>query len=121
MVSKDMTAIQQLEHWLTFAEHWCEHTPSVTINVREDEWLEVGAWVYANFDHMSGVSFLPYEEHTYPQAPYQECNKDDYEALLSEMPQGVDWSRLSEYEISDHTTSSQELACTANACEIVNL
>ena len=114
----DMTAIEQLELWLTYQKHWCEHKPSVTISVKEDEWMEVGAWVYKNFDWMSGVSFLPFSEHTYQQAPYQDTNKEGYEFLKEKMPKNVDWSKLSEYEMSDMTIGSQELACVAGACEI---
>ena len=115
---QDMNAIEQLELWKTYQVHWCEHKPSVTISVKEEEWFEVGAWVYKNFDLMSGVSFLPYSEHTYKQAPYQDCDKKDYEKLLKEMPIDVDWSRLAEYETSDMTVGSQELACSAGSCEI---
>ena len=114
----DMTAIEQLELWLTYQKHWCEHKPSVTISVKEDEWMEVGAWVYKNFDWMSGVSFLPFSEHSYQQAPYQDTNKEGYEFLKEQMPKNVDWSKLSEYEMSDMTIGSQELACVAGACEI---
>ena len=114
----DMTAIEQLELWLTYQKSWCEHKPSVTISVKEDEWMEVGAWVYKNFDFMSGVSFLPFSEHTYQQAPYQDTNKEGYEFLKEKMPKKVDWSKLSEYEMSDMTIGSQELACVAGACEI---
>ena len=114
----DMTAIEQLELWLTYQKHWCEHKPSVTISVKEHEWLEVGAWVYANFDYMSGVSFLPFSEHTYQQAPYQDTNKEGYEFLKKQMPKQVDWTKLAEYEMSDMTIGSQELACVAGACEI---
>jgi len=114
----DMTAIEQLELWLTYQKHWCEHKPSVTISVKEDEWMEVGAWVYKHFDFMSGVSFLPFSEHTYQQAPYQDTDKEGYEFLLKQMPKKVDWSKLSEYEMSDMTVGSQELACVAGACEI---
>ena len=117
----DKTAIEQLELWKTYQEHWCEHKPSVTISVKENEWLEVGAWVYKNFDYMSGVSFLPFSEHTYKQAPYQDCEEKDYEELLNRMPKNVDWSKLSEYENVDMTIGSQELACTAGVCEIVDL
>ena len=115
----DMTAVEQLELWLTYQKHWCEHKPSVTISVKEDEWMEVGAWVYKNFDWMSGVSFLPFSEHTYQQAPYQDTNKEGYEFLLKQMPKNIDWTKLSEYETQDMTISSQELACVAGACEIV--
>ena len=114
----DMTAIEQLELWLTYQKHWCEHKPSVTISVKEDEWMEVGAWVYKHFDWMSGVSFLPFSEHTYQQAPYQDTNKEGYEFLLKKMPKKVDWTKLAEYEMSDMTIGSQELACVAGACEI---
>ena len=114
----DMTAIEQLELWKIYQDYWCEHKPSVTISVKEDEWLEVGAWVYKHFDYMSGVSFLPFSEHTYKQAPYQDIQKEDYEILLSKMPKEVDWKKLSEYEKSDMTVASQELACSAGFCEI---
>ena len=115
----DMNAIEQLELWLTYQKHWCEHKPSVTISVKEDEWMEVGSWVYKNFDWMSGVSFLPFSEHTYQQAPYQDTNKEGYEFLLDQMPKEIDWSKLSEYESQDMTIGAQELACVAGACEIV--
>ena len=114
----DMNAIEQLELWLTYQKHWCEHKPSVTISVKEHEWLEVGAWVYENFDWMSGVSFLPFSEHTYKQAPYQDCTKDEYEFLVDKMPKTVEWSKLSDYELTDMTIGAQELACAAGFCEI---
>ena len=114
----DLTAIQQLDLWKIYQEHWCEHKPSVTISVKEDEWMEVGAWVYKNFDQMSGVSFLPFSEHTYRQAPYQDCDREQYEKLLKVMPKDVDWSQLSKYETVDTTIASQELACTSGSCEI---
>tara|TARA_B100000287_G_scaffold153084_1_gene144688 strand:+ start:2059 stop:3975 length:1917 start_codon:yes stop_codon:yes gene_type:complete len=114
----DMTAIEQLELWLTYQKHWCEHKPSVTISVKEHEWLEVGAWVYQHFDYMSGVSFLPFSEHTYKQAPYQDCTEEEYEVLLEKMPKSVEWNKLSEYEITDMTIGAQELACAAGFCEI---
>jgi ribonucleoside-diphosphate reductase alpha chain len=114
----DISAIKQLELWKIYQEHWCEHKPSVTISVRENEWLDVGAWVYEHFDYMSGVSFLPFSEHTYKQAPYQDCEKEEYEVLLSKMPKNVEWSKLSDYEKTDMTIASQELACSAGFCEI---
>ena len=115
----DLTAIEQLELWLVYQKHWCEHKPSVTISVKEDEWMEVGAWVYKHFDWMSGVSFLPFSEHTYKQAPYQDCDKEEYEKILKSMPKIVDWSLLGEYEKQDMTIGSQELACSAaGGCEI---
>lgn len=115
----DKTAIEQLELWKTYQVTWCEHKPSVTIYVKEDEWMEVGAWVYKNFDILSGVSFLPHSNHSYKQAPYQECTKEEYEALKSKYENLViDWDMLSEYEKEDHTTSAKELACVAGVCEI---
>ena len=114
----DMTAIEQLELWKTYQECWCEHKPSVTISVKENEWLEVGAWVYENFNYMSGVSFLPFSEHTYKQAPYQDCTQQEYEILLGKMPKEVEWNKLAEYEQTDMTIGAQELACAAGFCEI---
>ena len=114
----DMSAIKQLELWKTYQEHWCEHKPSVTISVKENEWLEVGAWVYENFDYMSGVSFLPFSEHIYKQAPYQDCDEKEYKFLVQKMPKEVDWGKLAEYEVMDMTIGSQELACAAGGCEI---
>ena len=117
----DMSAIDQLEMWLAYQRSWCEHKPSVTINVKKDEWFEVGAFVYKNFDEMSGVSFLPYNEHTYQQAPYQEVGKTDFTMLKSLMPTSIDWVKLSEYEQEDNTAGSQTLACSGDSCEIVDL
>jgi len=117
----DMTAIEQLETWLTYQRHWCEHKPSVTISVRDSEWMEVGAFVYKHFDEMSGVSFLPHSDHTYQQAPYQDCSKEEYEELLSTMPKNIDWSELSQYEDEDNTAGSQTMACSGDTCEIVDL
>jgi len=117
----DMTAIEQLETWLTYQRHWCEHKPSVTISVRESEWLDVGAFVYKHFDEMSGVSFLPHSDHTYQQAPYQDCTKDEYEVLLAKMPERIDWAKLSEYEQEDNTVAMQTMACSGDSCEIVDL
>ena len=119
--TKDTTAIEQLEMWLMYQRHWCEHKPSVTINVRSDEWFEVGAFVYKHFDEMSGVSFLPFNEHTYQQAPYQDCGKSDYKELLSLMPKKINWEDLSDYEKEDNTAGSQTLACSGDSCEIVDL
>ena len=117
----DMTAIEQLETWLTYQRHWCEHKPSVTISVRDSEWLEVGAFVYKHFDEMSGVSFLPHSDHTYQQAPYQDCTKQEYEELLKLMPERIDWSKLNEYEQEDNTVAMQTMACSGDSCEIVDL
>ena len=121
VVTADMTAIEQLEMWLAYQRAWCEHKPSVTINVKAEEWFEVGAFVYKYFDEMSGVSFLPFSEHTYQQAPYQDVGKSDYEELLSLMPTSINWSKLSEYEVEDNTAGSQTLACSGDSCEIVDL
>ena len=121
VVTADMTAIEQLEMWLAYQRHWCEHKPSVTINVKGDEWFEVGAFVYKYFDEMSGVSFLPYSEHTYQQAPYQECDKTSYLKMLGQMPNRIDWSKVSEYESEDNTVGNQTLACSGDSCEIVDL
>ena len=121
IVTSDLTAIEQLEMWLAYQRSWCEHKPSVTINVRSSEWFSVGAFVYEHFDEMSGVSFLPYNEHTYQQAPYQEVGKSEYQELLDIMPSSIDWSLLSEYESEDNTAGSQTLACSGDSCEIVDL
>ena len=117
----DMTALEQLELWMTYQRHWCEHKPSVTITVKDNEWMEVGAWVYKNFDEVSGVSFLPHSDHSYQQAPYQECTKHDYETLLSVMPEKIDWSRLSEYETEDTSKGTSTFACAGGSCEMVDL
>jgi len=116
-----LTAIQQLEVWLTYQRHWCEHKPSITVSVKEDEWMEVGAWVYKHFDEVSGISFLPYSEHTYVQAPYQEVTKEQYEEMLDKMPKSIDWTALSLYELEDTTTGTQALACVSGECEIVDI
>jgi len=115
----DMSAIEQLEMWLMYQREWCEHKPSVTVSVKEHEWPEVGAWVWKHFDEMSGVSFLPFSEHVYKQAPYQDCTKEEYEAFSEKMPTEVDWSLLQHYEKSDMTIGSQELACSSGSCELV--
>ena len=117
----DMTAIEQLEMWLMYQRHFCEHKPSVTISVREEEWMEVGAFVYKYFDEMSGVSFLPHSEHTYQQAPYQEVDKDTYKMVLQSMPERIDWAGLSEYEKDDNTVAMQTMACSGDVCEIVDI
>ena len=115
----DMTALEQLELWKVYAESWCEHKPSVTISVKEDEWVEVAAWVYDHFDSISGISFLPFSEHAYRQAPYQDCTEEEYKETLKTMPKNVDWAKLSKYESQDYTIASQEMACTAGGCEII--
>ena len=117
----DETAIEQLETWLIYQRDWCEHKPSVTITVKDDEWMEVGAFVYKHFDEMSGVSFLPHSDHTYQQAPYQECTKEEYKELLKKLPKKIDWEKLSSYEQEDNTIGMQTLACSGDVCEIVDL
>ena len=117
----DLSAIEQLETWLVYQRSWCEHKPSITCTVRDDEWMSVGAFVYEHFDEMSGVSFLPHSDHTYQQAPYQEVGKHDYNMLLSVMPDRIDWAGLSEYEKDDNTVAMQTMACSGDVCEIVDL
>jgi ribonucleoside-triphosphate reductase len=114
----EMTAIQHLELWLLYQRHWCEHKPSVTINVKPDEWIDVAAWVYKHFDEVSGVSFLPHSDHTYKQAPYQDCDVDHYNKALSLMPKEIDWTLLPNYEKEDTTNGTRELACVAGICEL---
>jgi ribonucleoside-diphosphate reductase alpha chain len=120
-VTKDLSAIDHLEMWKAYREFWTEHNPSVTINIAEEEWLEVGAWVYKNFDSIGGVSFLPLSEHSYKQAPYQEITKEEYEVALSKMPNSIPWQSLPLYELEDTTTGTQDLACVAGACEVVDI
>jgi ribonucleoside-diphosphate reductase alpha chain len=117
----DKTALEQLEFWKLYQEYWCEHKPSVTITVREYEWIEVGAWVFKNFDMISGISFLPHIDHSYQQAPYQDCTEAEYKEMLKQMPEEIDWDELSKYEHEDHTRGSQEYACTGDKCEIVDI
>jgi ribonucleoside-triphosphate reductase len=121
VLTENTTAIEQLDTWLAYQRHWCEHKPSVTINVLADEWIAVGAYVYENFDEMSGVSFLPYSEHIYQQAPYQQCEQAKYEEFLSLMPKAIDWAKLADYEAEDTTVGSQTFACSGGSCEIVDL
>ena len=119
LVRKDLTALEHLEIWRVYQDHWCEHKPSATISVRENEWLDVGSWVWNNFDRISGVSFLPYSDHSYQQAPYQEITKKEYKEWLKKTTNKVDWSLLMDYEKEDMTENTKELACTAGACEII--
>ena len=111
------TALEQLELWITYQRHWCEHKPSVTISVRDEEWVEVGAWVWKHFDEISGVSFLPHSDHTYPQAPYQDATDEEIKALEKVTPKALDWSTFIEQD--DNTTGTQELACSSGSCEII--
>ena len=117
----DMTAIEQLEIWKIYAKHWCEHKPSVTISVKEEEWVPVGAWCWENFEYLSGVSFLPFSDHTYQQAPYQDIDEKTYKKLVKAMPTTIDWTKLQDFEKEDNTKGSQELACTAGVCELVDI
>jgi ribonucleoside-diphosphate reductase alpha chain len=113
----EMNAISQLEIWLTYQKYWTEHKPSCTISVHENEWLKVGAWCYDNFEFLSGISFLPFSDHTYQQAPFQDITEEEYKKWMEKMPENVDWNQLSEYEKSDMTTGSQELACSGGKDE----
>jgi ribonucleoside-diphosphate reductase alpha chain len=117
----DVSAIAQLELWLAYQRYWCEHKPSITITVKEHEWMEVGAWVYTHFDEISGISFLPHSDHSYRQAPYQDCTKEQYLEALEKMPKNINWAMLSQYEKEDKTTGTQQFACSANGCEVVDL
>ena len=118
---KDMSALEQLEIWKCYAQHWCEHKPSVTISVKEDEWIPVGAWCWENFEYVSGISFLPFSDHTYQQAPYQDIDEKTYKKLAKNMPTNIDWNKLQDFEKEDNTKGSQELACTAGVCELVDI
>ena len=115
----DLSATEHLEIWKIYQDHWCEHKPSATISVRESEWLKVGAWVWDNFDRISGVSFLPYADHSYQQAPYQEITKDEYKEWMNKTVHDIDWNLITDYEKEDMTENTKELACTAGACEII--
>lgn len=121
VVTKDLTAVEHLEMWKIYRTYWTEHNPSVTVNVHEDEWVRVGAWVYDNFDSIGGVSFLPASEHTYKQAPYQEISREEYEEILKKMPKDIRWDMITLYETEDGTTGTQELSCVAGSCEIVDI
>jgi len=117
----NISAIQHLKLWKMYADEWCEHKPSVTINVKDEEWMDVGAWLWNNFDSCSGLAFLPYSNHIYAQAPYQEVTKKEYLALVKRSPKTLDWSRLPEYEAEDNTAASQTLACSGSVCEVVDI
>lgn len=116
-----LTAIQQLEYWKYIQDKWCEHKPSITVSVKDHEWPEVGGWVYSNFDIISGVSFLPYSDHVYRQAPYQECTEEEYNAMVAKMPKEIRWEDLSYYEQEDNTSGMQTLSCSADSCEFVDI
>ncbi len=121
VLRNERTAIEQLELWLIYQRHYCEHKPSVTVSVREHEWMQVGAWVYEHFDEVSGVSFLPHSDHSYQQAPYEDCTKKEYNELAKKMPKSVDWDLISKYELTDTTVGTKTLACTGSVCELVDL
>ena len=110
------SAIEQLELWLIYQRHWCEHKPSVTISVKDEEWVEVGAWVWKYFDEVSGVSFLPHSNHTYVQAPYTDCTEAEYQEAVLLMPTDIDWNDF--IELEDNTEGAQTLACVSGVCEI---
>jgi ribonucleoside-diphosphate reductase alpha chain len=122
IVRNDLTAIDHLNIWLVYQRAWCEHKPSITVSVKEDEWMEVGAWVYKNFDEVSGISFLPHSDHTYKQAPYQEVSKEEYDDLVAKMPKNIRWEDLSFYETEDGTSTNATLACSSDGnCELVDI
>ena len=114
----EMPALKKLELWLAYSEAWCEHNPSVTVNVKEDEWMEVGAFVHKHFDRMAGIAFLPFDDHVYHQAPYEKISHEQYLELVDQMPEDIDWSLLADLETEDHTENARELACSAGSCEI---
>jgi len=121
MINDELTPMEHLELWLTYQKHWCEHKPSITITVREHEWLEVAAWVYKNFDFMSGVSFFPHSDAVYTQAPYEEVDEATYHDLLASMPKEIDFYKLQEYEKEDTTKGTQEFSCVGDVCELVDV
>jgi ribonucleoside-diphosphate reductase alpha chain len=122
ILRNDLTAIEHLNTWLVYQRDWCEHKPSITVSVKEHEWMEVGAWVYKYFDEVSGISFLPHSDHSYKQAPYQEVTETEYLELLAKMPSNIRWADLSFYETEDGTSGTQTLACTSDGnCEIVDI
>jgi len=118
IIAGEMGAIEQLELWKTYAEHWCEHKPSMTCYYKDSEFLDVGAWVWKNLDIISGISFLPYSDHVYPQAPYEAITEEKYNEMMKSMPESIDWTKLAAYENEDNTVGAQTLACTGNACEV---
>jgi hypothetical protein len=118
-LTKDqVTAIDQLEWYKKMVENWCEHNQSITIYVRDEEWIKVGTWVYDNFDKLIAVSFLPYDGGNYEQAPYEELTREEYDRLVKETPR-IDYTQLSKYELEDQTTGAQQLACGGGGCEII--
>ena len=118
MTRSDMSAIEFLKLWASYKTHWTDHNPSVTVSVKADEWREVGDWVYQNWDIVGGLSFLPFDEHTYVQAPYETVSEDIYRLVKGMMPNDIDWKLLETIEKEDRTEGQQQLACTAGVCEI---
>lgn len=121
LTRNDLSAVEHLDIWLQYQTFWTEHKPSITVSIREEEWMDVAAWVYKHFDDLSGVAFLPHSDHTYKQAPYQEIDEYDYHAALQNMPTNIDWRDLKFYENDDHTSGAQTLACSAGVCEIIDV
>ena len=118
LLRSELSAIDHLELWKFYQDYYTEHKPSLTCSIRKKEWLHIAAWVYDHFDEISGVSFLPYSDHIYKQAPYQECTEEEYKETESKMPKVINWQKLSEYEKDDNTIGAQELACSNGSCEI---
>lgn len=121
VIRGEMSAIDQLENWLVYKTHWTEHNPSITVSVKPEEWDDVGDWVFEHFDNITGVSFLPYEDHTYQQAPFETITEESYSDSLKGMPESINWEFLSAYELEDTTVSSQQLACVSGVCDISDL
>jgi len=122
VVVNALSALDQLEIWKVYHEHWTEHQPSITVYIKENEWMEVGAWVYKHFDIVSGISFQPVTGHIYQQMPYEEIDEKKYVELLAKMPKDVDWSRLSEHEKEDCTLNQKVMACSSGeSCDIIDL
>lgn len=117
----EISAVEHLEIWKSYKMHWTEHNPSITVSVKEEEWLAVAQWVYENWNIVDGISFLPHSEHTYQQAPYQDCDETTYRQFNADMPKEIDWSLLSAYELEDTTSGTQQLACVSGSCDIVDL
>lgn len=121
LTRKDISAIEHLEIWKVYKQHWTEHNPSITVSVKENEWIEVANWVYENWDDVGGISFLPFSDHTYKQAPYEDCDETTFNQFFYDMPNEINWQMLSVYETEDTTTGTQTLSCTAANCEIVDV
>jgi ribonucleoside-triphosphate reductase len=117
----ELTAVEHLEIWKVYKTHWTEHNPSVTVNVREHEWIDVANWVFNNWEFIGGISFLPYSDHTYKQAPYEDCDETTFNQFFHDMPESIDWSGLDAYEFEDNTTGTQTLACTSGECEVISI